>query len=73
MGVLQVLVQCWFPIAAAGTGIATAELHAQRIAADPLIRDLTLELLGMRVALVGNYPGYVRQPGCGEQDEKEVR
>lgn len=39
------------------------QLHARRISADPLIRDLKLELLGMLVALVGNYPGYVRQPG----------
>ena len=51
--------------------LALRQLHARRISAHPLIRDLKLELLEIRLAMFG-----ITQAMFGnlaEQDEKEVR
>jgi hypothetical protein len=72
MGELQVLVQSegdlGFQLQL--QELATRQMHARSISADPLIRDLKLELLeilamfGITQAMFGN---------LAEQDEKEVR
>jgi hypothetical protein len=75
MGELQVLVQSEGDVGfqVQLQELAMRQMHARRTSADPLIRDLKLELLGILLALFGDCPGYVRQPECREQDEEEVR
>jgi hypothetical protein len=73
MGELQVLVQSEGDIGfqLQLQELATRQMHARSIFADPLIRDLKLELLEIRLAMFG-----ITQAMFGnlaEQDEKEVR